>query len=177
MKNPAWVYPKIPIPLTRLDVDLVLLQAFLLNALLQLFIVRVLWTDEAVDLLVLAVHTQSSVHETKLFPHINCHLVVTFVKIFLYFQDVMFLVSVALRGLQVVFPLSSDFILIHPYSARTEERKIEVYLLKLVPDLRAKFLVHVPVLSLTDSAAVVGCVASSANLAVWSKAHLEKYGN
>ena len=119
MKNPAVVYPKLSIPLTRLDVDLVLFQPFLLDALLQPLVERVLWTDVAVDLMVLAVHTQCCVRETKLFPHINLHLVVIFVKSLLNFQDVMLLIAVALRGIPVVLPLSSDKIPILPYLART----------------------------------------------------------
>ena len=119
VKNPAGVYPKLPVPLTRLDVDLVLFQPFLLDALHQPLVERVLWTDVAVDLMVLAVHTQCCVQETKLFPHFNFHLIPIIVKSFLYFQDVMLLIAVALRGFPVVLPLSSDKIPIHPYSART----------------------------------------------------------
>ena len=78
MKNPAGVYPKLALPLTRLDVDLVLFQPFLLDALLQPLVERVLWTDEAEDLMVLAVDTQCCGLETKFFPHINLHLVVIF---------------------------------------------------------------------------------------------------
>lgn len=109
MKNPAGVYPKLALPLTRLDVDLVLFQPFLLDALLQPLVERVLWTDEAIDLMVLAVDPQCCGLETKFFPHINLHLVV----IFLYFQDVMVLILVALRGFQVELNSTSDFILIH----------------------------------------------------------------
>ena len=115
MKNPAGVYPKFPIPLARLDVDLVLLQPFLLDALLQPLVERVLWTDVAVDLLVLTVYTQCCVLKTKLVPHINLHLVVIFVESFLYFQDVMLLVAVALRGFPVELIFSSDFIPVHLY--------------------------------------------------------------
>lgn len=113
MKNPAGVYPKLALPLTRLDVDLVLFQPFLLDALLQPLVERVLWTDEAIDLMVLAVDPQCCGLETKFFPHINLHLVAIFVKIFLYFQDVMVLILVALRGFQVELNSTSDFILIH----------------------------------------------------------------
>ena len=174
MKNPAGVYPKLALPLTRLDVDLVLFQPFLLDALLQPLVERVLWTDEAIDLMVLAVDPKCCGLETKFFPHINLHLVAIFVKIFLYFQDVMVLILVALRGFQVELNSASDFVLIRQ---ELERRKIEVYHLKLAPNLRAKLLVYVPVLSLTDSAAVVRCVASGADFAVWGKANLEKDGN